>query len=448
MAIREYVRIFVKYWWVLILCVVLGGGGGLAYHQFGTTPKYAATAQLFVTAVGGTSVGESYQNSLFSQDRVNSYAAIATSDQVARRASEALGGAISADDLRSETTAVAVTKTVILAITVTDEAPRRAQSYANAVAQETSTVVQELETSQRGGSSAANAVVLDDADLPSSSTGMSWILLTIAGAALGLFIGLLIALGLGLSDRRVRNGPGVKSASGLHVLSEIPEDEAVTGAAVAAGTNANLEPYRLLRTNVRFIGAGVSRTGEAPRVISVTGPTGGEGRTSVAIGLAAALADSGHDVLLIDADLAGDGVAAALSITSDHGLTTTIVGENDLTTGVRRVRRDFSVLVAGPKPPNAAELIASDRFDKLLADARSRFDYVIIDTPAIASSSDATVCAALSDGVVLLARRNRTNRTALRSAAESLNAVGGRIIGVVLTHGAAAGAPGRPTDEA
>ncbi len=446
MAIREYVRIFVKYWWVLILCVVIGAGGGYAYHEFGTTPKYAATAQLFVTAVGGTSVGESYQNNLFSQDRVNSYAAIATSDQVARRASEALGGAISADDLRSETTAIAVTKTVILAITVTDEAPRRAQSYANAVAQETATVVQELETSQRGGSSAANAVVLDDADLPSDPTGMSWILLTIAGAALGLVIGLLIALGLGLSDRRVRTGAGVTAASGLHLLAEIPDDPAVSAAVVATEAGANLEPYRLLRTNVRFIGAGVSRTGAEPRVIAVAGPSGDEGRTSVAIGLSAALSDAGHDVLLIDADLAGDGVSKAMSITADHGLTTTIVGANDLTGGVTRVRQNLSVLPVGPQPPNAAELIASDRFEQLLAEARSRFDYVILDTPAIAVSSDATVCAALADGVVLITRRNRTNRTALKSAAESLHAVGGRIIGVVLTYGAVASR--RPTDEA
>ena len=77
---------------------LVGAFAAFAYSTWISPGKYESTARLFVTAEGGTSVGESYQNNLFAQDRVNSYATIATSDQVAQRAAETLGGQVGAGD--------------------------------------------------------------------------------------------------------------------------------------------------------------------------------------------------------------------------------------------------------------------------------------------------------------------------------------------------------------
>ncbi len=92
MAVREYVHILVKFWWVLIAGMVILATAGFVYGMFIQPVKYVSTAKLFVSAEGGTSVGESYQNNLFAEARVNSYAQVATSDQVAERASRALNG--------------------------------------------------------------------------------------------------------------------------------------------------------------------------------------------------------------------------------------------------------------------------------------------------------------------------------------------------------------------
>lgn len=443
-AIREYVRIFVKFWWVIVVFAVIGAAGGYAYSVFFQDSGYAATSRLFATAEGGSSVGESYQNNLFAQERVNSYAAIATSDQVARRASAALGGAVSADTLRAHTTAAAIDKTVIMAVTVTDASPRRAQSYANAVAQQTAVVVQELETSRRGGGAAATAIVLDDADLPSTPVGFSvWILL-IMGVAAGLVVGILVAVGLALLDRRVRDSAAVTTSSGHHLLAEIPTSDLYVEAAVT-GSGEGMEPFRTLRTNIRFIGAAASANGTSPRVITVTGPGAGVGRTTVALGLAGVLADSGHDVLLIDADLAGNGIARAISITSDKGLSSAVVGEGDLVSNVVRLRENLAVLPAGKRPPTAGELISSEGFDEVLAQARRRFDFVVLDTPATDASTSAAVCAALSDATVVLARLNRTTRPGLKSSVESLVALGVQVVGVAVTHATVSGASEKAT---
>ncbi|MBJ7289144.1 MAG: polysaccharide biosynthesis tyrosine autokinase [Williamsia sp.] len=437
-----------KFWWVIVLLTVVGAGGGFAYYQFGTTSEYAATARLFVTAEGGTSVGESYQNNLFAQERVNSYAAIATSDQVARRASSALGGAISPDDLRGATTAAAVPKTVILAVTVTNGAPRRAQSYANAVAQETAAVVQELETSRRGGAAAATAIVLDDADLPSTPTGYGWKILVAAGAFVGLLLGVLVSLAIAVLDRRIKTADTLTSEDGLHVLAEVPDSDAVAAPVVATSSSADLTAYRRLRTNLRFIGAAASGSSSAPRVVTVAGPGDGAGRTSVAVGLAVVLADAGHDVLLMDADLAAGTVGSAFGKSTTRGLSALIVGEDDLASSVVRIRDNLSILACGPHPPNPGELIASDGFEKTLRHARERFDHVIIDSPATDTSSDAVVCAALSDVAILVARANKTTRSSLRTSANALTSVGARVVGVALTHTKAPRAqkPGHTSD--
>lgn len=147
--IREYGRILRAGWWIVALATVLGIAAGWAYTLF-TTPQYQACARLFVTTEGGSSVGEAYQNNLFSQERVTSYAGLATSAQVAQRAVDQLQLQMSADDLRSRVTATPIEKTVLLDLCATDPDPAVAQVLTNAVAGQLTQVIQELETSQRG----------------------------------------------------------------------------------------------------------------------------------------------------------------------------------------------------------------------------------------------------------------------------------------------------------
>lgn len=437
MAVREYVHILVKFWWVLIAGMVILATAGFVYGMFIQPVKYVSTAKLFVSAEGGTSVGESYQNNLFAEARVNSYAQVATSDQVAERASRALNGQVSAADLKASTTATPIDKTVILDISVSAASAARAQSEAAAVTRETVAVVQELETSRRGGEPAATAIVYDEASLPGAPAGPAWWLLTALGAVVGLLLGLVVALLLGLRARRRVNDPlALADTADLPVLAVIADEPARAEAPLITDLahDPQGDAYRDLRTNVRFIGAKRTPDGAAPRVLAVVGSGPDVGTSSVAANLAAEIGGSGQSVVLIDGDLRDPSLTAHLAAGANAGLSTILTGESDLLGQVRTTTTP-AFLPAGPVPPSPGELLGSHRLETVLAQARQHFDVVVVDAGAI--GPDARAIAGLADGVVVVARRGRTTRSALRAAVESVGTVG-TVIGTVLTFGARA----------
>src|SRR5882757_5958789 len=295
LAIGDYLRTFRRFWWLAALAALVGAGVGYA-TTFMTTPQYQSTARLFVTTQSGTSVGDAYQNNLFSQERVVSYAGLATSEQVSARAVDQLKMPITPDELRAKITATPLPKTVLLDISVTDTDPVVAQTYANAVSDQLVQLVSELETSRRGGTPAAGAILLDDANYPTSPSGSSLLTLLGLGAVGGAVVGLLIAIGIGAFDSRLRARDSVEAVTRSHALGALvadPRRSDVPVTNLAAGGLA-AERLRELRTNLQFAR---TRAGQRPTVIAVTSPSRGDGRTTTAIDLAAAFAESGRSVL-------------------------------------------------------------------------------------------------------------------------------------------------------
>ena len=427
MEIREYWRILRAGWWIVALATVIGVAGAYAYTFF-TTPQYQACARLFVTTEGGSSVGEAYQNNLFSQERVSSYAGLATSTQVAQRAVDQLQLPGSAADLRSRITATPIEKTVLLDLCATDADPAVAQALTNAVAGQLTQVVQELETSQRGGDPAAGATIVDQGDLPSDPIGMGLFVTPGLGGAVGFVVGLALALLRGLVDRSIRDRPRAEDVSGRVVLGGLPADGTRPKAAVASMATMG-EPLRILRTNIRFLGGG-----SPPRVITITSAAAGEGRTSTAIDLSAVLAEAGHTVLLVGGDLRSSTLGSRLGIEQDSGLSTVLSGEHSVEDAIQKnVFDGVSVLPSGPVPPNPSELLGSDRAQELLKELRGDYRYVIVDTPPLLEVTDGAILTALADGTVVLARTGRTTRDKLRRAIKVLDGVSGTVLGVVTT---------------
>lgn len=427
MEIREYGRILRAGWWIVAIVTVLGVVAGLVYSLI-STPQYQACARLFVTTEGGSSVGEAYQNNLFSQERVTSYAGLATSTQVAQRAVTQLQLPLSANELRDKVTAAPIEKTVLLDLCSTDADPEVARALTNAVAGQLTQLVQELETSQRGGSPAAGATIVDQADVPSSPLGAGLVSLLGLGAVIGCLLGLILALVRGLVDRSVRDRPRAEEISGKAVLGGLPADGDRPKTPVASMATMG-EPLRTLRTNIRFLGGG-----SPPRVITVTSPAAGEGRTSTAIDLAAVVAEAGHKVLLVDGDIRTSMLADRLGIDQTRGFSTVLSGEHRVEDAIHTdVVEGVNVLPAGPIPPNPSELLGSDRAHVLLESLRGQYRYIIVDTPPLLEVSDGAILTALSDGSLVLARIGRTTREQLRKAITTLDGVGGKVLGVVTT---------------
>ncbi len=186
------------------------------------------------------------------------------------------------------------------------------------------------------------------------------------------------------------------------------------------------ESYRSLRTALMLSSA------RELRVVAVTSAVAGEGKTATASNLAVVLAQLGRQVLIVDCDLRKPRLHQVFQVSNRQGLvnqlTATAEPEVFLPTGVS----NLWVTPSGPIPPNPSELLSSDRMREWLKSVRSRFDFVVIDTPPALAVTDATIVGMLVDGVVLTLRSGKVTREEARLCRDRLRQTGIKILGAVL----------------
>ncbi|MDQ3812283.1 MAG: CpsD/CapB family tyrosine-protein kinase [Chloroflexota bacterium] len=196
---------------------------------------------------------------------------------------------------------------------------------------------------------------------------------------------------------------------------------------LAASHSPAAEAYRALAANLQF-----SYVDNPLHVIGVTSAGPGEGKSTAVANLAVALAEGGRQVIAIDADLRHPELHSLFGLdNNDDGLSTALVSEMPLPlqhTGAPGVR----VLAAGPAPANPVELLASRRLDRVLAQARSEADYVLVDSAPAGALADAAVLAPRLGGILLVVSAGRTRRELARRAREQLERVRANLLGVVL----------------
>jgi capsular exopolysaccharide synthesis family protein len=218
-----------------------------------------------------------------------------------------------------------------------------------------------------------------------------------------------------------RAGPGPGSA--------VPCAPAAHLVSLVAPTSFEAEQYRILRHVVER-----RHTEGGTAVVAVTSPSGGEGKTTTAINLAGSLAQAAdHRVLLVEADLTRPGVVAQLRMSS------TGVGLAEaITDSARRLDElcqpvpgfNLWVLPAGHPVMAPYEILRSPRVADLLAEARHRYDYVIIDTPPVIPCPDYRLLEPSIDGVILVVAADKTPREMMDRALDLLER--SKTLGVIL----------------
>jgi capsular exopolysaccharide synthesis family protein len=192
----------------------------------------------------------------------------------------------------------------------------------------------------------------------------------------------------------------------------------------------NREGYNRLATNLAF-----ARPDSLPKVLVVTSPQPGEGKTTVAVNLAMTIAEHGARILLIDADLRRGRVAALLGVPQEPGLAEVLLGGIAARSVIHQVQvgsaSQISVMPGGRTVHNPPALLGN-QLESLLRVVREDFETIIIDSPPVNVIADAAVIGARSDGVLLVARAAVTNRRALAYAVDQLRHVGAPVLGAVL----------------
>ena len=158
---------------------------------------------------------------------------------------------------------------------------------------------------------------------------------------------------------------------------------------------------------------------ENHKVIQITSPNPGDGKTTLAANLAVSIADSGKRVLLIDADFRRPKVHKYFGLDNAVGVSTVIAGEAEIPDAIRPTAvENLSAMPCGPRPHNPADLLTSPRFKEMIDLVREQYDFVIVDTPPLLAVTDPSVVAPRVDGVLMVLRLSKHARDAAMRATE------------------------------
>lgn len=189
------------------------------------------------------------------------------------------------------------------------------------------------------------------------------------------------------------------------------------------------EAYRALRTNVNFALADK----EGSKVIMVTSSLQGEGKSLTALNLSIALGQMDKKVLLVDCDLRRPRMARLMNITAPAGLSNLLMDFRLLDMAVvNSEEHGIDLLLSGDIPPNPAELLSSNRMQKLMELMREKYDYVVLDSPPVDLVVDAVALSSQCDGVLFVVRADQSERGAIIHGMEQLEYAGANILGFVL----------------
>lgn len=433
---------------IAIICAILTLMGTI----FFITPKYEASAMFYVNnsdiSVGGASLSLSASDISASRGLVDTYIVILNTRETMNDVIDYAGVDLSYKQIKEMVEAESVEKTEVFRVTVTSPNPNEAEQIANAIAY----ILPKRISSIVEGTSAK---IVDSAVVPSSPSSPSYTASTVAGFLLGLMVSVVVVVLREAFDITIRTEEDITSVCKHPVLAAVPDmvapskggyyygnDQKRSGHGAGAksgpvlvGADINFaasEAYKLLRTKLQYSFAGES----VCRVIGVSSAMTGEGKSLTAVNLAYTLSQFGERVLLIDCDMRRPSIPAKLPIAKKPGLSGYLTGhvkEENLIQlcGLKEDESAFHVIASGQNPPNPVELLSSYKMEKMLAQLRNHYDYVILDLPPITEVSDALAVIKQTDGVLLVVRQDLCNRNALAFAVNQFEFVGSRILGIM-----------------
>ncbi|MGC1484480.1 MAG: polysaccharide biosynthesis tyrosine autokinase [Candidatus Acidiferrum sp.] len=275
--------------------------------------------------------------------------------------------------------------------------------------------------------------------------------------ALAFLVGLVGGIGLALMreylDNTVKTPDDIETLARLPSLAVVPQFADANGNGsrkrLLTGISTNghdkrielvaqhlpksqmSEAFRALRTSLLL-----SQPGHPPQVILVTSALPREGKTTAAANLAVTLAQLGDRTVLVDADLRKPGVGRLLNMGNGKyaGLSSYLAGVSslDLVTVPHPAIPNLAAIPTGPLPPNPADLLSSSKLSEAIAELRTKFKFIVIDSPPVMAATDAVILSVQTDGVLLVVRSGETPKEAFTRTRDLLNSVKCHILGVVL----------------
>src|SRR3989440_1782246 len=309
------------------------------------------------------------------------------------------------------------------------------------------------ETAISQGLRSSNIRVVDPAMIPSTPARPA----RTRNILLAVLVGLVGSIGLALMreylDNTVKNPDDVESLARLPSLAVVAQFTGSNGTGKRSGPLLGFssnghdkhielvahhlpksqwsEAFRALRTSILL-----SQADHPPQVILVTSALPREGKTTTAANLAVTLAQLGDSTVIVDADLRKPGIGRLLNMDNGKyaGLSSYLAGVSslDLVSVPHPAIPNLVAIPTGPLPPNPADLLSSHRLVEAIAELRTKYKFIIIDSPPILAATDAVILSVQTDGVLLVVRSGATPKEAFTRTRDLLSSVKCRVLGVVL----------------
>ena len=301
------------------------------------------------------------------------------------------------------------------------------------------------------GLKSSNIRIVDPAIVPSGAARPA----KTRNIALAFLVGLVGGIGLALLreylDNTVKTPDDIETLARLPSLAVVPAfgGSAVKRSGLLKGASENgfdkrielvaqhlpksqtSEAFRALRTALLL-----SQPDHPPQVILVTSALPREGKTTAAANLAVTLAQLGDKTVLLDADLRKPGVGRLLNLGSGKyaGMSSYLAGVSslDLVTVPHPAIPNLAAIPTGPLPPNPADLLSSHKLAEAIAELRTKYKFIVIDSPPIMAATDAVILSVQADGVLLVVRSGETPKEAFTRTRDLLLSVKCHLLGVVL----------------
>jgi capsular exopolysaccharide synthesis family protein len=251
------------------------------------------------------------------------------------------------------------------------------------------------------------------------------------GLLLGAIFGMLAAFALEFLDQTLKTPQDVEQRLRLPVFGIIPKlkKQEVPAQALRDLRSPFSEAYRSVRTALQF-----STDNGVPKVLLVTSAGPGEGKSTTAWSLARNFAQLGKRVLLIDGDLRNPSLHRVAEVRGEVGLSNLLAGAAQLNEAIQDTDDPrLKIVLAGPLPPNPAELLAGSKLVSLLTVAGESYDQVIIDGPPVLGIADAPILANAAAGTLLVVEAGKTRIQTAQIAIKRLYAARARLIGAIVS---------------
>lgn len=421
-------------WGIITFVVVFAA---VCAYTFLVPPTYSATAQVFAT-YSDSSVQDDNNISNFSNastyisNQIQSYPTLATTEAVLKPVIDDLGLDTTVANLAGQITATNPTNTAFVNITAETGDAKQASDIANSVAESLSNIVEKsLHASSK--ESPVKLSVVQRAAEPVTPSSPNVALYLAVGLVAGLILGVFATLIRDLMATRVKESRDLQDIINAPIMGRIPTDESLQERGkpliISNPSGRITEEFRRIRTNLSFTS---KVEGSDARMIVISSVEPSEGKTTVSVNVAVALAENGAKVLLIDADLRHPSVADHIGLEGGAGLTHVLSDQATVKDAVQRYwKPNLHILPAGPKPLNASMLLNSKTMSKLLDTALHTYDYVIVDTAPLVVADDAAVFGAKGNGIVLVSGCDVTMKRDLKEIAVQLDNLNVPVMGFV-----------------